>query len=266
MKTTLAATLSTLALIGAAQAADLGIKKPTAIPVMASYNWSGFYVGAHAGYSFGEQRTRLGLGGSWAAEAATLRNEFSNGGGGTLRPGSFIGGFQTGYNHQMGNLVLGGEIDASFLDLRKRTNNQIAYSVAPALTYNFRRGVDTDWLVTIRPRLGYAFDRTLIYATGGLALAQVKDTWSVASSGNYLKAMSNSSVRVGWTLGAGVEHAFARNWTAKLEYLYTDLGRASKTSSYLAGSAFAPPGSNYTEQVKTRFTFHTVRVGVNYKF
>ncbi|MCZ8181554.1 MAG: porin family protein [Beijerinckiaceae bacterium] len=247
-------------------AADLG-KKPGApvLPVMASYTWTGFYVGANAGYAFGEQRTRLGLGGQWATEAAALQNAFRDGGGGNLRGGGFIGGVQAGYNQQYGRVVVGGEVDINFFDIRKRTANTLNNAGGfPGLTYNFTRRVDTDWLITIRPRVGYAFDRTLLYVTGGLAIAQVKDNWSVASSGNYLKAMSNSSVRAGFTVGAGVEHAFTRNWTAKLEYLYTDLGRASKSSVYLPGSAFVAPA--YTEQVRTRFSFHTVRVGLNYKF
>ncbi|MCA0399677.1 MAG: porin family protein [Proteobacteria bacterium] len=249
-----------------ASAADLARKPASPVmPRMAAFSWTGFYVGANAGYAFGQQSTRLGLGGAWAAESAALQNDFRTAGGGNLRPGSFIGGIQAGYNRQVGMMVYGAEVDFNYMDLRKRT----AYSLVgaggfPALTYNYTRSVDTDWLITLRPRIGYAMDRTLLYVTGGLALAQVKDGWSVASNGNYLKAMTNSGVRIGWTVGAGVEHAFTNNWTTKLEYLYTDLGRSSKDSSYLPGSAFTVPA--YTEQVKTRLTFHTIRAGVNYKF
>lgn len=254
-----------LAISAPASAADIGRKAPTPFaPVVSAFTWTGFYAGINAGYSWGDYRTRLGLGGAWATESVALQNEFAQRGGGTLRPTSFIGGIQAGYNYQFGRAVAGLEADINFLDLRKRTAYGGPTVTFPALTYNYTRGVDTSWLVTVRPRLGYTFDRTLIYATGGIAFAEVKDRWSVASNGNYLKSLSNSTVRVGWTIGGGVEHAFLNNWSIKAEYLYTDLGRSSKNSVYLPGSAFlAPP---YTEQVKTKLTFHTVRVGVNYRF
>lgn len=248
-------------LTASASAADLR-RQPAApvMPAIAAFSWTGAYIGLNAGYAWGEARQRVGLGGQWAIESAALQNRFAGDGGGKLRPNSFIGGIQAGFNYQMGSVVLGIEGDVNFLDLRR---NRTAVS-AGAPTYTFTRGVDTDWLITIRPRLGYAFDRTLIYGTGGLALADVKNRWSVSSSGGYLKSESSSEFRAGWTIGAGVEHAFTNNWTAKLEYLYTDLGSFSKASVYLPGSTFvAPP---YTETIRTRLTFHTIRAGINYKF
>jgi outer membrane immunogenic protein len=244
-----------------ASAADLR-RQPVApvMPAIAAFSWTGAYIGVNAGYAFGESRTRVGLGGQWAIESAALQNRFAGDGGGKLRPNSFIGGIQAGYNVQMGSLVFGIEGDVNFLDLRK---NQTGFS-AGVPSYTFTRRVDTDWLITLRPRLGMAFNRTLVYATGGLALAEVKNNWSVSSSGGYLKSSSSSDFRAGWTIGAGVEHAFTNNWTAKLEYLYTDLGRSSKASGYLAGSTFvAPP---YAETIRSRLTFHTIRAGINYKF
>lgn len=253
------AALAAFAITGGVQAADLGARRGAPVmPIMAAFNWTGFYVGANAGYAWGDHSTRIGLGGNWAAEGAALRNRFVNDGGGNTRLGGFTGGLQAGYNHQMGNFVLGAEGDVGYLGLNKRST--VVSAGVP--TYTFTKGAQTSWIVTLRPRIGFAMDRTLFYATGGLAIADLKNRWSVVSSGNYLKAENSSTVRVGWTLGAGVEHAFLNNISAKLEYLYTDLGRVSKTSAYLPGSAF--PG--YSEQLRTRLTFHTVRVGVNYRF
>lgn len=256
---TLAASLTLSTAV--ASAADLA-RKPTApvMPAIAPFSWTGAYVGLNAGYAWGEQSTSVGLGGQWGLESAALQSRFTGDGGGKLRPDSFIGGIQGGFNYQMGSFVFGIEGDVNFLDLRRNRSN-VSTGVP---TYTFTRRVDTDWLITIRPRLGFAFNRTLVYATGGLAMADVDNRWSVSSSGGYLKSQNSSDFRTGWTIGGGVEHAFTNNWTAKLEYLYTDLGRESNGSGYLAGSTFVAPA--YNETIRSRLTFHTVRAGINYKF
>ncbi len=98
-----------------------------------------------------------------------------------------------------------------------------------------------DWLGTARGRLGYAFDRFMPYVTGGLAVGEIKTSIAGIGSANDTKA--------GWTAGAGLEAAIAGPWTAKVEYLYVDLGRG--------GSVL---GSD------SKFTTNIVRAGLNYRF
>ena len=106
---------------------------------------------------------------------------------------------------------------------------------------------------TLRARLGFAIDRTLIYATGGLAYGRVENTFADTTGvGDYA---SNSSWKTGWTLGGGVEYAFTNNWTAKVEALYFDLGSQTVTSA-----DFDP----YVKKFDN--TGWTVRAGINYKF
>lgn len=245
-----------------AGAADLGVpRSPVAVAVSAPvFNWGGVYVGANAGYAWGTSSASIALGGQWATEGQALRDRFSADGARGVSPNGFTGGVQIGYNYQVNQAVFGIEADLNYLGLR-RTGTVVS---AGAPTYTFTRNVSTDMLITLRPRIGFAADRTLFYVTGGLAMSQVRDNWSVASSGGYLKAANGSSFRVGWTAGAGIEHAFGNGWTAKLEYLYTDLGGASRQSVYLPGSTFVAPA--YTEQVRSQLRFHTVRLGVNYLF
>lgn len=107
-------------------------------------------------------------------------------------------------------------------------------------------GVETKvpWFATVRGRIGYAFDRFLPYVTGGAAIGEVKmDTG----------AGTDKDTRVGWTLGAGVEWAFLANWSAKLEYLYADLGKSSCDIAACAGTDVS-------------FKTSIVRGGLNYRF
>jgi outer membrane immunogenic protein len=134
-------------------------------------------------------------------------------------------GATVGYNWQFGTWVVGLEGDADWANIKG--------SGVFAETKN-------DFLATIRGRLGYSFDRFMPYVTGGLAVGNVKasDIWG----------FSKDQTNAGWTVGAGVEFAFAPQWTAKIEYLYVDLGDVD-----LAG-------------LKTDFYSNVVRGGVNYRF
>jgi outer membrane immunogenic protein len=103
------------------------------------------------------------------------------------------------------------------------------------------------WLGTARGRIGYAFDRFLPYFTGGAAFGEVK--------GSVLGFGSFSETKVGWTAGGGLEYAFVDNWTAKLEYLYVDLGKTNCNAACSGGNPF-----------DVTFGTNVVRGGVNYKF
>jgi len=174
-----------------------------------------------------------------------------------------LGGLQAGANWQTGAIVLGVEADLNGSDLGQR-NISTASNFDILRTFN--ESIRNDWFATVRGRAGWAIDATLLYVTGGLAVGDVKGSWDLASSNGYAKTASLSETRVGWTVGAGVEHAFTPNWTVKVEYLYTDLGSLDYTSTYVPGSTFAPPGANYVEHLSQDFTFHTVRIGLNYKW
>jgi len=213
--------LAGLILSSAAQAADIpppvykGVR-----PVVAYYNWTGFYVGISGGYGFGDS--------TWSTPVATLS------------PAGYLIGGTIGYNYQVGSLVWGLEGDWSWAD--------ISDSVAcPPGAVGVTCETKNTWLATFRGRLGYAFDRWLPYITAGGAYGNVEATTTV---GTTATTVSNS--QFGWTVGAGLEYAFAGSWSAKLEYLYVDLG------SFNAGTA--PITNNVT------LTENIVRAGLNYRF
>ncbi|MBZ9821920.1 outer membrane protein [Mesorhizobium sp. CA4] len=159
-------------------------------------------------------------------------------GGFDLSASGFLGGIQAGYNWQVGQFVYGVEADFQGSDVKA----EISLG-GPSLE------AKVDWFGTVRARIGYTpVDRFLVYGTGGLAYGHEKlDTSGLGGGPSF------SKTRVGWTVGAGAEYAITNNWSFKSEYLYTDLG---KQTFDIGG----PVGAD------VKVPFHTVRVGLNYKF
>lgn len=258
------AALTTLCLSLPALAADLParVAKAPALVVSPAYDWSGFYLGVHAGYTFGEDDD-VSTTGQAAANIANVA--------GGARPGhvrldrdGFIGGGQIGYNWQLTpNWVFGLETDISYVDIR-RDENVVTAPLAPgvgSLNNTFRTRMD--YFGTVRGRIGYAFDRTLVYATGGLAYADIENSVAFFGTAGQLQfAGSNRRTEAGYTVGAGFEHAFAPNWSVKAEYLYYDFRDETVNVAVIPGSGGGGTGYN------SRFENdgHIVRAGLNYKF
>jgi len=207
-----------LAFAGQAGAADLARRQqmPVKAPYLEQiYNWTGFYVGINGGGGFGRS--------SW------------DGGVGSFDPSGGIVGGTVGYNYQVGQAVFGVEGDIDWSDMKSSS----ACTLGVCQTRN-------DWLGTARGRLGYAFDRFMPYVTGGVAFGNVKT--------NIVGLPTHDDTKVGWTVGAGVEAAIAQNWTAKVEYLYVDLGN---TTCSVASCGVA---------TNADFRSNIVRAGLNYRF
>ena len=206
-----------------ADAADIIRRRPpppAPVYVPPPYNWTGFYVGIIGGGGFGH---------------STVSNAF--GATGFNTSGGLAGG-TVGYNYQIGQAVLGIEGDGDWSNIRGSTSSGICAGVSCE--------VRNDWLATVRGRLGYAYDRFLPYITGGAAFGDIKTSITGFNGSTTDKA--------GWTAGAGVEAAITGPWTAKIEYLYVDLGKAT------CGAVDCGVSTNAS------FHSHVVRVGVNYRF
>jgi outer membrane immunogenic protein len=262
----LAAAVSTLA-TASAFAADLPSRRDVPVaPVQTfappAFTWTGFYVGANVGYGFNAD-SRVNTVGTpgfvGLIPAGIVPSELKGSGEG------FVGGAQIGYNWQFGQFVYGLETDIQFTDMGKRET----FIGNPVLGTQLATTADSElrYLGTLRARLGYTpIDRLLIYATGGLAYADVKTSLGVAGvqAPGLGWAGSKSEVRFGWTLGAGAEYALTNNWTIKGEYLYYDLGGKTVNTTPNAAAAAAVPGVAYSGKAETNG--HIVRAGINYKF
>jgi outer membrane immunogenic protein len=235
MKKLAFALASATALVSApALAADLGrmpVKAPAYVAA-APMLWNGFYIGGQVGYQWGTNRQTEFVTGGGATGIATSWNA-----------DGVVGGVHAGYNLQAGAMVFGleGDIEGSGV----RGNNVVA---APFTSTNF----ESRWQASLRGRLGVAWGPTLLYATGGVAFADLHHIYFVGTG----PGESFNGTQTGWTLGAGLEYAFSPAWSARVEYRYTDFGRLTDAS------LIAAPGFTY----RNRDDFHTVRLGVSYRF
>jgi outer membrane immunogenic protein len=213
--------------LGAASAfaADLPARMPAKAPAYLppGYNWSGWYLGINGGYGWGRSH--------WTDTVAGITT------GGFNLEGGLIGG-TLGINWQRGAWVFGLEGDGDWSDISGSTPTAC---VPNCETRN-------NWLATFRGRVGYAFDRWLPYVTGGLAVGDIE--------AGLVGLGRDNSTQAGWTVGGGVEWAIAGPWTAKVEYLYTDLGTMS--------CSIATCGGVGTTDVD--FTANILRGGINYRF
>ena len=245
-----------------AGAADLAARPYTKAPppVVAVYNWTGFYIGGNIGYSWGRSSDTSSLTSSTGAFlfASSGRNDLNG----------VLGGGQIGYNWQVQNWVWGFETDiqatgekgSRFFSCPAVTCLPPAALALPPLSVSPLEQ-KINWFGTVRARGGIlATPQVLLYATGGLAYGEVRTNETIGAG---LLGFPNTDTRVGWTVGAGIEGAIGGNWTAKLEYLYVDLGR---TSASFVTPIGALGGGTIVSSFSSRITDNVLRVGVNYRF
>lgn len=206
------------------------------------YDWTGFYIGVHAGYGWGSQNWNQTFNNQDNPNDTTSSALPLNG---------FLGGLQTGYNFQTGPWMFGVEGDWSWTSANGCAGNTIFTDYTSCSKAN--------WYATATGRIGYAFDRSLIFVRGGGAFTQQKHF------SNFLGVIDTQETRnvtTGFIVGGGIEHAFAPNWSMKIEYNYMDFGKKDTPLTYLdSGSS---PGLQENWDVSYRV--HVVKVGINYRF
>jgi len=253
MRLLVASALATVMVAGAAQAADLPTKAPVyKVPGAAPFSWTGFYIGGHGGYGWGTKE--------WSDFIdPTPANHVSVPGPDTrYHVNGFLAGGQVGYNWQSGWTVYGVEADASWADID-------GHGKGPALGGSCLQqddGCETKIraLGTIAARLGVAVERSLLYVKGGAAWVHEKHTTGSHSDPDpdFRWSGTTSETRWGWTIGGGVEYAFAPNWSTKIEYNYLDFGKDRVNFTFTPSQTFAASGD-------LRQTMHVVKFGLNYR-
>jgi len=262
--------VSTIALTQVASAADLPRKAPAYTPPPQPYSWTGFYIGGHVGYGWGSvdgNTTRAvtipppSAPNFWVNQPNPVPFVFER----DFDPKGWLGGLQAGYNFQAGRIVYGvetdftwtGQKDSIFLSGDTRpTSGNIPFN-GEDFSYNETTSAKLKYMGTVRGRIGYAFDRFLPYVTGGFAWGRMSmDTSWLLHQFNQVAnlpfAGSESHTHLGWALGAGFEYAFAEHWSAKVEYLFVDLGKETYFAGVQGGGSFG-------------LQDHTVRFGINYR-
>jgi outer membrane immunogenic protein len=257
MKRTLVASVALFGgITSAAMAADLPPpmapppRAPAAyIPVAPAYNWSGFYIGGN-----------LGAGFSKGTFSDTFGSTFNS----TNSNTSFLGGGQVGVNYEFYNgVVIGAE---AMFDWAPNTNNTITATglgTVPNNSGTASAQLNNRWLTTATGKLGYAWDRVLLYGKGGWAwVGQSNSNVTVTPTGlgTTATSLSSNSTNSGWTAGVGVEWAFAGNWSARAEYDYIGLQNQTFT---VASTAPVFAGDSIGTSSRS---IQLVTAGLNYKF
>jgi len=258
---------------GNAAAADMPLKAAPLPPAPVVDSWAGFYLGGNVGYSSGRVRYSSAVSNVFpgSTQFGTIDTTASQ-----RSLAGVIGGGQIGYNWQAGpGWVLGFETDFQGSGQRNRsdTNNQELNGVPPALQ-NALTTIDQklDWFGTVRGRLGYTVGTVMFYGTGGYAYGRVEETEFrsrtpvVPGSASLAGGATVTATRSGWTAGAGAEAKLFGNWSAKIEYLYMDLGSITNNHNILitSGANNGVVVNNVTST--SHFQDHIFRAGLNYKF
>lgn len=216
------------------------VEAPVTAPL---FSWAGGYVGAQAGYLDSD----IDLSGVNTGGGQTMSSS-------DLNASGAVGGVFAGYNWQpSANLVYGIEAEIN------ATGADESGAGVPPPAFGFIGGgikSEIDWTAALRARVGYAMDRTLLYVAGGVAFADV--SLDGTNRGGNPGPFSYNETLTGWTIGAGIEHAFTDNWVARLDYRYSDYGDDSFT--------FLPPGGGPLHSFKVDAVAHEVKVGISYKF
>lgn len=194
-------------------------KAPAYQPVAPVFSWQGFYAGFNGGYGFGN---------------STLSSSNNSS---SVEPKGALLGSTLGYNFQADTIVYGIEGDIDYSWMKDSSDG------APCSNCD----VENHYLATVRGRLGYAMNRWMPYVTGGAAFGDIQVSTPAGGS--------QFSNKIGWTLGGGIEYALNRwNMSAKLEYLYADLGSANCDASHCGTS------------IDTDFQANIVRLGLNFHY
>lgn len=204
--------------------ADMPIKAPVKAPIMPVFTWTGFYAGGQIGGGWGTHDRAL-------LPPGVFTNSYNSSG--------VVGGVYAGYNWQMQSVVFGIEADVNGSGVKGDDGGAGGTTDESSLK----------WLGAVRGRIGFAFNQFLIYGTGGWAFGSIEHTNSA------LPVQSFTNSRNGWTVGGGLEYAFNRNWSGRIDYRYVDLGTYTNA---------APTNGVLPYEVENQYNI--VTVGIAYRF
>jgi outer membrane immunogenic protein len=230
----LLASVGAIALAGSAFAADLPMQAPP--PPVPIFSWTGLYLGGQIGYAWDHDNI------SSFFPLLNINNSLSD------SPSGVIGGAHIGYNLQINQWVAGveGTVDGTSVQ-----NTVLAAFPVPTVSYTTRASIQG----SLRARAGVAWDRALIYVTGGAAFTGITNNYFAGFP--LLLSDNISKTRSGWTVGGGIEYAVTNNWSVRAEYRYSDFGHFTDFPFVtVAGAPF----------VQHHLTQNQVQMGVSYKF
>jgi outer membrane immunogenic protein len=250
------AAFSALALTQIASAADLPRRAPAYGPPPV-FSWTGCYIGGNIGYGWGRDTVSVANLGETTGVPELAGVSFGPVTGDTK---GVLGGGQVGCNYQFAsNWVIGIEGDGEAADIKGDATQSFSFvSLIGPTTVTGTAHAQTDWIASATGRLGWTWDRVMLYAKGGAAWAGDKYSADLSAFNEHIET---SVTRPGWTVGGGIEWAFWNNWSAKVEYDFYDFGTRNLA---LPGTIFGIP--EVVPGVDIKETISTVKFGINYRF
>jgi outer membrane immunogenic protein len=270
--------------VTAAIAADMPVKAPSPTTVINS--WTGWYVGGDMGWawsrdSFNHSPIFADPGAAFPVDAAAQTAAASP----ILKGNGPTGALHGGYNWQINSFVVGVEADGAAMSVGNSVAGIFPFPSSTVATFPAANSFEVDWQATLRGRVGFAANDWLLYGTGGLAVAGIREAQTVGNliTGSATSMFSANSTRLGWVAGGGIEKMFGPNWVLRIEYLHADYGNVGRSTvfatsagtfvniSCIPGSTpfTAPAGGSATTagcSINNHVTTDLVRVGVSYKF
>jgi outer membrane immunogenic protein len=235
-------------------------------PVVApSYNWTGFYLGGHVGYGWGETAfAPTGI-------VGLIADPF------TMDTDGWFGGLTVGYNYQIQRLVIGVEGEWSWSGIKGAQDTRFLLGLAPLIPGGARAGgtFSNNWMATATTRVGVTFDNVLLYSKFGLAWANndynLNDSIPIIAGIPVVGALGryNSTItetELGWIVGAGVEWGFGGGWSAKIEGTYASFGQKSRQFADIPLPVIPGVGLALPINADIDSNIATVKFGVNYRF
>ena len=255
----------TLRLMHLAAAASSLVALAAAFPSAAQDSpWSGFYVGGTLGANWSDSDIDHSVasgGGAVVIPPTDIALINATGGSGSNRTG-FTGGIEGGVNFEMGSLLLGLETDFVALETNQRVTNtfQSALPITSPASYSLNQRAKTNWMWSLRPRLGYVAGPWLFYGTGGIATSDIKVKLEFSDNRSPPNAIASdkSKSKTGWIAGLGAGYALSPNWSLKGEWLYADFGSIRTTVT--------SPGGFVSLTSRAKVSSNIARIGVDYRF
>ena len=271
MKKLILSTIS-FAALGASSALAADLPSIKSAPIAApAFSWSGLYAGVNVGYGFGNNALERGSMSEFPD--GDLIGQWSQ----NQNPTGVVGGGQIGYNYQVNSwFVIGGEADIQASDMNSSRSYFTTGIAFPTDRIFINSANSIDWFGTARGRIGMtmpSYSNFLISGSGGFAYGYVNNTvgigdiWGNQSGSGYSGSGTYGDTKLGWAAGGGVEWSPQTfpSWSAKVEYLYTNLGSANQSvwSNYAVGNA---AGYSFVANQSTPTQFQTIRAGLNWHF
>lgn len=249
-----------LASASTALAADLPAKAAPP-PAASPYQWTGCYLGLNGGGGAISSNFNTTVGqGTYlvAADAAEVTND----GTGSHDNANLVGGGQAGCNWQSSTLVVGLEGDFDYFRGKSSFYNFTNALPVAGVPFVIGQEATTNYLATLRPRLGIAADRNFAYLTGGVAVTTVNytETYVDGNAPPGVGSATASKFQAGWIAGAGWEYAMTDHWLLRLEYLFAGFPKTSATG------VIAVPGASNPLHGSTDLVLQVARAGVEFKF